>query len=153
MRFQTFSAFLVLALLPSCADTRKTASHDDLYSRVVRMPDGTRYTAEAVSKPFDMSRGLMFRDSLPPDRGMLFIYGADGLYPAWTYQNRFPVDIIWLDLNRLVTEIVPNAEPCKSASASKCPSLGGTKRSLYVLELNAGLAAKHKLKPGDRIDF
>lgn len=144
---------LVLTLLAGCADSQKTATRDDLYSRAVRMPDGTRYLAETVSKPFDMSRGLMFRDALPLDRGMLFIYGADGLYPAWTFQNRFPVDIIWLDLNRLITEIVPNAEPCKSEKASQCPSLGGTRRSLFVLELNAGLAAKHKLKPGDRIDF
>jgi uncharacterized membrane protein (UPF0127 family) len=79
--------------------------------------------------------------------------GEPGLYAYWTYQVRIPLDLIWMDQNRLVTEIVPNAQPCKSDSASTCPKFGGNKRSLFVLELNTGMAAKHKLKPGDRIDF
>lgn len=153
MRFQTFWVLLVLALLAGCAGDQKTATLDDLYTREVRMPDGEKYRAEALSKAFDMSRGMMFRESLPADRGLLFVYGQAGRYPAWTYQNRIPVDLIWLDGNRLITEIVPNAEPCKAASARQCPSLGGQQLSLYVLEFNAGIAKKHALKPGDRLDF
>lgn len=143
----------VVSLLAGCVDQRKTASLEDLYARVIRMPSGARYTAEVVSKKFDMSRGLMFRDSLPPDRGMLFIYGQAGQYPVWTYQNRIPLDVIWMDQNRLITEIVLNVEPCQSDSAAKCPQYGGRFRSLFVLELNAGTAAKNNLKPGDRLDF
>lgn len=117
------------------------------------MPDGTRYRAEVVTSKFDMSRGMMFRDSLAPDRGMLFIHGEPGKFPYWLYQVRLPLDLIWMDQNRLITEIVPNAEPCKSESAAKCPQFGGNRRSLFILELNAGTAAKHNLKPGDRLDF
>ena len=153
MQSQTFRTLLVFALLTGCADQKKTATLEDLYTRQIRMPDGATYRAEVVSKPFDMSRGLMFRDTLAPDRGMLFVYGTDGNYPAWTYQIRIPLDFIWLDQNRLITEIVPDAEPCKSSSASKCPQFGGKKRSLFVLEFNAGVAARHKLKLGDRLDF
>jgi len=154
MRLQTKWVLLVAALLAGCGDDpKKTATRDDLYARVVKMPDGTKYRAEVVTSKFDMSRGMMFRDSLAADRGMLFIHGEPGLFPYWTYQVRIPLDMIWLDQNRLITEIVPNAEPCKMDSASKCPHFGGNKRSLYILELNAGAAAKHNLKPGDRLDF
>ena len=117
------------------------------------MPDGEKYRAEVATKQFDMAKGLMFRDKLDADRGMLFIYGEAGMYPVWTYQNKIPLDVIWMDQNRLIQEIVPNVPPCQSESAKKCPQYGGTARSLYVLETNAGVAAKHKLKPGDRLDF
>jgi uncharacterized protein len=153
MQCKTFWVLLVLCAGTGCVDSQKTATVEDLYSRVVRMPDGAKYRAEVVTKPFDMSRGLMFRDSLAADRGMLFIYGSAGRYPVWAYQNRIPLDVIWMDQNRLITEIVANQQPCKAESANKCPQSGGTFRSLFVLELNAGIAAKHNLKPGDRLDF
>ncbi|HEU0124433.1 MAG TPA: DUF192 domain-containing protein [Bryobacteraceae bacterium] len=154
MWLKTFWVYLVLFLLAGCTSGRKTATLDDLYTREVRFPDGAIYRAEVATKPYDMTRGLMFRESLAADRGMLFIYGSVGEgYKVWTYNNRFPVDAIWLDQNRLITEIVPAIAPCKSESANGCPFFGGSTRSLYVLELNAGVAAKHNLKPGDRLSF
>lgn len=154
MRFQTYWVLVVAIFLGGCVDSgRKTATIDDLYTREVRMPDGEKYRAEVATKQFDMAKGLMFRDKLDADRGMLFIYGEAGLYPVWTYQNKIPLDVIWMDQNRLIQEIVENVPPCGSASAKQCPQYGGKARSLYVLETNAGVAAKHKLKPGDRLDF
>ncbi len=117
------------------------------------MPGGARFRAEVVTSKFDMSRGMMFRETLAPDRGMLFVHGEPGKYPYWMYQVRIPLDLIWIDQNRLIIEMVANAEPCKSESAAKCPQIGGNRRALYVLELNAGMAEKHKLKLGDRLDF
>lgn len=152
MRLQTYLVFLVLATAAGCSGPKK-ATLDDLYSRPVRMPDGTVYTAEVVTKAFDMTRGLMFRDKLEADRGMLFVYNAAGNYPVWTYQTRIAIDTIWMDPNRLITEIVPNIEPCKSESARQCPQYGGKTRAMYVLEVNAGVAARHNLKPGDRLHF
>ncbi|MBI2686940.1 MAG: DUF192 domain-containing protein [Acidobacteria bacterium] len=153
MWLKTFWVLLVVTALTACVDQQKTATMEDLYTREVRMPDGVRYRAEVASKPFDMSRGLMFRDSLAGDRAMLFVYGQAGRYPIWTYQNRIALDVIWLDQNRIINEIIPGLQPCKTDSANKCPQYGGAFRSLYVLETNAGVAAKHKLKPGDRLDF
>lgn len=153
MRFQTYWVLLVVAFLTACAEETKTATLEDLYTRNVRMPDGAIYKAEVVTKKFDMSRGMMFRDSLAPGHAMLFIHGEPGLYSYWLYQVRIPLDLIWMDQNRLITEILPNAEPCRKQSASQCPQYGGHRRSLFVLELNAGTAAKHNLKPGDRLDF
>lgn len=153
MLYKTFGVLFVLSLLSGCVDSQKTATLEDLYTREARMPDGEKYRVEVATKKFDMSKGMMFRESLAPDRGMLFVHGEPGLYPYWTYQVKIPLDMIWLDQNRLITEIVPAAQPCPSDSALKCPKYGGTRRSLYVLELNAGHAAKHNLKPGDRIDF
>ncbi|MBL8239274.1 MAG: DUF192 domain-containing protein [Bryobacterales bacterium] len=153
MRFQTYWVLVVLTLLAGCVNQNKTATLEDLYTRDVKLPDGSKFRAEVVTSKFDMSRGMMFRDKLDSDRGMLFIHGEPGLFPYWMYQVRIPLDLIWMDQNRLITQIVPNAEPCKSESAAKCPQYGGSRRSLFVLELNAGMAEKHKLKLGDRLDF
>jgi uncharacterized protein len=152
MRLQTFSVLVVAALL-SCCGEQKTATLEDLYTREVRLPDGTRITAEVVTKPFDMSRGMMFRDSLAADRGMLFIHGEPGEFAYWMYQVRIPLDIIWMDANHIITEISADTPPCKSTSSRECPNYGGKVRSLYVLELQAGMAAKHNLKPGDKLSF
>jgi uncharacterized protein len=153
MQSQTYWVVLVLSLLTGCVGGEKTATLEDLYTREVKLPDGARFRAEVVTKKFDMSRGMMFRDSLAPDRGMLFVHGEPGLYSYWMYQVRIPLDLIWLDQNRLVSEIASNVQPCKSESAVQCPKVGGNRRALYVLELNAGMAEKHKLKLGDRLDF
>jgi uncharacterized membrane protein (UPF0127 family) len=153
MRSQTYWVLVVLFTLAGCVNREKTATLEDLYTREVKFPDGARFRVEVVTSKFDMSRGMMFRDSLAPDRGMLFIHGEPGKYPYWMYQVRIPLDLIWLDQNRIISEIVPNVEACKSESAVQCPQIGGNSRSLFVLEFNAGVADKHKLKPGDRLDF
>jgi len=153
MQSRSFWVLVVLSVLAGCVDQKKTATLEDLYTREVKLPDGARFRAEVVTSKFDMTRGMMFRDSLAPDRGMLFIHGEPGNYPYWMYQVRIPLDLIFMDQNRLIMEVVSNVEPCKSESAAKCPKFGGNRRSLFVLELNAGMAEKHKLKLGDRLDF
>jgi uncharacterized membrane protein (UPF0127 family) len=153
MRSQTYWVLVVLSLLTGCTGGPKTATLEDLYTREVKLPNGARFRAEVVTKKFDMTRGMMFRDSLAPDRGMLFIHGEPGQYPYFMYQVRIPLDLIWMDQNRLVSEIVSDVQPCKSESARQCPEVGGNRRALFVLELNAGMANKNGLKLGDRLDF
>lgn len=126
---------------------------DDLYSREVRLPNGKTIRSEVVHQAMDMKRGMMFRDSLASDRGMLFMHGTPGEYPYWMYQVRIPLDIIWLDSSRRITEMSLNTPPCKAASSSQCPNYGGTKPALYILELAAGEAPKNKLQVGDRLEF
>jgi uncharacterized membrane protein (UPF0127 family) len=152
MRIQTFPALVVVLLLAGCAKEEQTATMEDLTTREVRFPDGARIRAEMLYKPFDMARGMMFRDSLAPDRGMLFINKTPGVHKSWMFNVRIPLDIIYVDQNQLVSEIVANAQPCKAEKASLCPSYG-TARSQFMLEVNAGFAAKHNLKVGDKLEF
>ena len=102
--------------------------------------------------PEDMARGMMFRDLLPPDRGMLFVHPAAGRYRYWMFQVSVPLDIIWLDARRRIVEISPDTPPCQ-AQARDCPSYGGNADSQYVLELAGGMAARYGLKLGDVLGF
>jgi hypothetical protein len=99
-----------------------------------------------------MQRGMMFRDSLAPDRGMLFVHGTPGRYAYWMFQCLIPLDIIWMNADRKIVEISADTPPCHG-EASTCPNYGGHQSSLYVLELGGGMARRYGLKLGDRIAF
>ena len=118
----------------------------------IRLPGGQTLRAEVMTRSEDLMRGMMFRESLAPDRGMLFVHTAPGRYTYWMFQCLIPLDIIWLDANRRIVEISADTPPCKT-EASACPHYGGNQDSLFVLELAGGMAAKYSLKLGDTIFF
>jgi len=146
----TVIALTLLAAGPGCGP--KPVTLEEFNTRLVILPNGHRVRAEVMARPEDMRRGMMFRDSLAADRGMLFVHGSPGNYPYWMYQVRIPLDIIWLDTNRRIVEMSPHTPPCKTR-ASECPSYGGTARAITVLELAAGSIEKHGLKLGDALNF
>ncbi|MBI4875263.1 MAG: DUF192 domain-containing protein [Acidobacteria bacterium] len=142
---------LSLALAAGCSRD-KPASIDDLNSAVVTLPSGKQIKAERMVLTTDLARGMMFRQSLAPDRGMLFFHERDGTYSYWMYQTLIPLDILWMDRNRRIVEISADTPPCKT-EASRCPHYGGSYRSRYVLEIGGGMAAKYGLKVGDVLEF
>ena len=149
-RFRTLG-LLALALLLGCSSD-KPSTMEDFTSAVVTLPGGQKIKAERMVLTTDLARGMMFRDSLAADRGMLFFHEREGTYSYWMYQTRIPLDIIWMDRYRRIVEISANAPPCKTA-ASQCPHYGGNQRAQYVLELAGGMASKYGLKAGDILEF
>jgi uncharacterized membrane protein (UPF0127 family) len=148
---RALSVFLMLLFVSAC--DKKAQSLDDFQTTPLTLANGKEIRVEVLSKKQDMMRGMMFRDSLASDRGMLFVHGSPGLYPYWMYQVRIPLDIIWLDMNRQVVEISSNTPPCKSGSAKECESYGGRKMAVYVLELPGGSSEKFGIRVGDRVTF
>jgi hypothetical protein len=144
-------ALLPLALAGACSRPPPTTM-DDLQSTIVTLPGGQKIRAERMVLTADLARGMMFRDSLAPDRGMLFFHQKEGAYSYWMYQTRIPLDIVWMDRFRRIVEVFPNAPPCPTA-ASQCAHYGGTRPAQYVLELAGGMAARYGLKIGDILEF
>jgi uncharacterized membrane protein (UPF0127 family) len=149
MRF-IFLAALIFSL---AACSQQSDPVRDFTAREVTMPNGKKVLAEVMTDPVDMSRGMMFRDSLAPDRGMLFIHGSAGRYQYFTYQVKIPLDMIWIDPSHRVAEISANTPPCPAKSARVCPQYGGHEMALYVLELAGGMAAKYGVHVGSTIEF
>jgi hypothetical protein len=131
---------------------REAATLEDYQARVVTFPSGKQVHAESMLTEADMRRGMMFRDSIAPDRGMLFFHTVSGKYKYWMYQCRIPLDIIWMDRDRRIVEISADTPPCKT-DAKDCPNYGGSQEAQFVLELAGGMAAKYGLKTGDTIRF
>jgi uncharacterized protein len=143
-------AALILSVLAGCSTSNVT---DDINTTVVRFPNGTKITAETARQDWELLRGLMYRDSLAPDRGMLFVHPEEAIYHYWMYQTKIPLDIIWMDHGHRIVEMSLNTPPCKTEKASQCTNYGGNFKSVFVLEVAAGVAPKANLKVGDYLDF
>jgi uncharacterized membrane protein (UPF0127 family) len=140
--------FCLALLLTGCGS--KTSPVEDLLTRQIILPGGQEIRAETAVDTRDVMRGLMFRESLPANRALLYVHAKPGHYGYWMYQTYFPLDMIWMDSNHRIVEIVENAPPCKTA-ASQCPHYGGREVASYGLELNAGLVRKYGIQVGQTI--
>jgi uncharacterized membrane protein (UPF0127 family) len=147
---RSFPLLIVLVTLTACGD--KPATMEDLNTRDVTLPGGQVIQAESMVDATDMLRGMMFRTSLAPNRGMLFLHRAPGNYSYWMYKTLIPLDIIWMDSSKRIVEIAANAQPCKT-EASQCPHYGGHETAQYVLEISGGMAQKYNVRVGDSIAF
>lgn len=99
------------------------------------------------------SRGLGFRDELPPDAGMLFVMEEPRVPNFWMRGMRFPLDFVWVGEDRRVISITPDVphEPGVEDAQLKRYSPGVS--VAYVLELNAGAAARLGIVPGTALEF
>jgi len=147
MRYALLAALLLLA----CCGT-KPDTVEDFHTQPATLPGGQVLRVETMIDNVDLLRGLMFRTSLAPDHGMLFVYPKPGLYQSWMYQTLIPLDVLWLDTNHNIVEMAENAQPC-TTQASKCPKYGGQQIASYMLEIGAGMARKYGLQMGQRIQW
>ena len=104
-----------------------------------------RFSVELARTPEQQSQGLMFRRTMAPDAGMLFINDPPRVMTMWMRNTFLPLDMIFFDPRGQVTRIAERTVPLSEAII---PSGGPV---LGVLEVNAGVAARLGLKPGDRL--
>lgn len=116
----------------------------------VYLPGGQEITAELAVSPAERERGLMFRDSLEQDQGMLFVFEEEDLYSFWMKNTLIPLDIIWLNSHRQIVHIEKNVPPC---TEDPCPGYRPRQPALYVLELKAGQAEANNLQLYQRLSF
>jgi uncharacterized protein len=114
------------------------------------LPSGKVLRAEVMVSDEDRSMGLMFRPSLPLDRGMIFVFESAGFHGIWMKNCRFPIDILWLDDDRRIVHVAASVPPCK---AEPCPVYTPMRRASYVIELNAGQARGEKAVLGAQVRF
>jgi len=151
------SAFVLLALActrpaappQSAAPAAQTAPSSSTAPRIV-FPDGYAVVVEVAADDDTRTQGLMFRDHLANDRGMIFLFTQTGEYPFWMKNTLIPLDMIWIDDGRRIVHVAHDVPPCK---ADPCESYPPNAPARYVLEVAAGVAAKHHLKDGDALRF
>ena len=104
------------------------------------------FEIEIAKKQIDKINGLMNRENLKENKGMLFDFGKDGNYSIWMKNMNFPIDIIWINSNLTVVSFVENANPCIE---EECETYSSDKSAKYVLEINSGKIEEINLKIGD----
>lgn len=90
-------------------------------------------------------RGLMFRQTLAPNRGMLFEFDRPDVQSFWMKNTLIPLDIIYIGADGRIVSIARDAKPLDETPLySTGPAVG-------VLEIDGGLAAKLDIEPGDKV--
>lgn len=105
---------------------------------------------EIVSRKEDLRRGLQFRTSLDKNAGMLFVFPGRGTVRFWMKDTKIPLDMIWMDDDKKVIFMAAHVPPC---SHDPCPTYGPLEPSRYVLEINAGYAARLGINAGEQAEF
>ena len=104
-----------------------------------------RIDVEIAERATDRMRGLMFREQMDENQGMLFVFPVEEPLSFWMKDTPLPLDIIFLGADRTIVTIRENTVPFSETSV---PS---DRPAQYVVEVNAGFAARHRLAPGDRV--
>ena len=102
---------------------------------------------EVVSTEAKIERGLMYREHLPLDAGMLFMMGFEKEWSFWMRNTLIPLDMLFITKDMHVAGIVENAEP-KTETLRKVGV-----PSFYVLEVNGGWTRKNNVVAGATVRF
>ena len=109
---------------------------------------GQPFTLEIAADDESRARGLMFRTSMAADRGMLFVFEQAEPQSFWMRNTKIPLDIMYFGADGKLVSTSANTPPCRTAS---CPSFPSEGPARYVVELNAGSAAKLGLSKGSAL--
>lgn len=102
---------------------------------------------EIADDAYQTQTGMMYRDSMKDNQGMLFIF-PDAQYHSFYMKNtKIPLDIIYIGADKKIVSIQKNAKPFDETS------LPSNAPAQYVLELNAGLSDRWNIEVGDFIEF
>ena len=138
-RFRACPWFLLSALLLFASGCASAGGH---WVEV----GGERYAVEIADDDAERARGLMFRDHLARDAGMLFIHEEEAPRSYWMMNTRIPLDILYFDDARRLVSQRRDTPPCPPGQ--RCPAYPSGAPARYVLELNAGEAARLGLANG-----
>lgn len=140
---------MLAALASTCC--KKVAAPDPALgpAAVLKNRAGQEWTVtlELAITPQEQQKGLMWRWSLAPDHGMLFIYRDSARRTFWMRNTRIPLDMIFIGPDHKIAGIVENAEPFTDTSRS-VPA-----PSQWVLEVGGGLCKAHGISAGDEVHF
>jgi uncharacterized protein len=102
---------------------------------------------EIANTDAERETGLMYRQHLDSNAGMLFVFKQPEHLSFWMKNTEIPLDMIFANDDRTIIGIVANAEPFSERQLS----VNGD--SQYVLEVNGGFARRHGIAPGDKLKF
>lgn len=107
----------------------------------------TSLDIEIAESEYETQTGLMYRERMAINQGMLFIFPDERMHSFYMKNTEFPLDIIFIKADSTIASFQENAQPYNETGLSSQVPIK------YVLEVNAGLSQKWLLEVGDKIDF
>lgn len=147
--------FLALALASSACNaepqasvpiaTRSIAGLDIVPLTIEHGGKRTRFQVEVARTSEEQAKGLMFRESLPPNEGMIFPFPSPRMASFWMKNTFIPLDIVFIRSDGTITNIAENTVPQSLTPVSS------TEPVAAVLEVAGGRTAMLGIKAGDKV--
>jgi uncharacterized membrane protein (UPF0127 family) len=130
------------------------AGNDPSASRLIpiTLPGGAIIQAELADTPQKRAEGLMYREHLADDRGMLFTFTQAQAWVFWMKNTKMSLDLIWMNEKKQIVHLEQRVPICTKTDDS-CPQYRPNEDALYVLELAGGRAERLKLQRGSKLQF
>lgn len=109
---------------------------------------GLKITVEIAETDAQKSKGLMFREGLVTNNGMLFVYQQERRLSVWMKNTGIPLDILFISELGVIVSIYNDVQPCFKVSCEIYESKGKAK---YFLEINAGVVEKNHISVGQSL--
>ena len=136
---------LILILLLVGFTPFSCSKNNDLQTQVIRI-NQWEITVETADTQEAQEKGLMGRESLDEDRGMLFVYDLDSRKSFWMKNTKIPLSIAYIGADGTIREIY-DMEPLSTRTVDSKYSVR------YALEVNQGAFQRHGIKTGDKVEF
>ncbi len=107
----------------------------------------TTIDIEVADNDQKTAQGLMYRNSIPKNAGMLFLMRSEKIQGFWMKNTYIPLDMIFVNRDKEIVTIHQNTKPMLESSYFS------DEPSLYVVEVNGGFCYTHNIKIGDKINF
>lgn len=131
-------AAILITLLASGAAPAQTPSR----SGSVQLNAGMHLiTAELAASEPSRTRGLMFRETLPPNHGMLFVFDAKAIHCMWMRNTLVPLSVAFLDDDGRIVNIEDMQPQTEQSHCARAPVR-------YALEMSQGWFANRGFKAG-----
>lgn len=140
MQFKSILVFVLVLIvsISGCLDQSKLT--------IFTSKGEVKINAEIADEDRKRQRGLMFRDSLDENSGMLFIFDKEQQVSFWMKNTKIPLDMIFVSANGTIIEIKENVQPCLY---DPCPIYSSQHPTKYVIEVNAGFSRKNNIQTGN----
>ncbi|VVB77371.1 putative ACR [uncultured archaeon] len=119
------------------------------YRKGVVSYGGNRISVEIADTFAKQALGLMHREGIGSDEGMLFVFGRENQESIWIMDMKFGIDIVWMNSAGKVVGIEEGAVPCRSIF--NCKTYAPSAKAKYVLEINSGKAKRLGIRIGETL--
>ena len=118
---------------------------------VVAFPNGRELETEVADTPEKLLVGLAFREALPANGGLLYIFESTGHNHLWTKGYRFPVDVMWVDESHHIVGLKENVAPCQE---DDCPKYSSSPEAVrYAIQTEAGFIKREGITIGLELKY
>jgi uncharacterized membrane protein (UPF0127 family) len=152
-RRAALASFILAVATAVFSAARCTSSHGGGLPRRSFEINGRKVTLEIAASDSERERGLMFRDSLPEDEGMIFLFPDEIPRSFWMKNCRIDISIAYIDNGGRIVSIVEMKKPEPGTPEGSLEGYPSGLPAQFAIEMRANWFSDHGVKPGMKVDI